>query len=466
MTSKEYRETDNFLPNSWVNRLFKPPIEFAYQLMIYVFIFGSVCHLWLADAWTGDWFVSNIIFVVGLAFLLLRSSTIGWLLTAIASAIPLLFHRDVLTQSVLLLAISGSGFWFQGLGILKPSRLPDFEKRHLGTVAWVGMIAYCFASLHKLNRDFLSAQYSCAVYGFDKLETYYSFTINGLDSALPYMVIAVEISIPILYILKKKFAARVVAILFHIPLTLTMAPAFVFVMAISHAAFIDEEERGQFKHAFLKHWKAILSLAFLTTTISLAIHGSWPEWTMVPREFLLWLSLFWTLIAWKGNTQKPHPHLRPSYPVLAIFVLNCFSPYLGVQYQHSAAMLSNLRIDKGCWNSSVFPESIRLSDDYVRVEKTYFVEPDRIEEYENIVLDQLWSPPQMRQMRRNWCSKSIQPFYLEGTYKQRKFVIEDLCNEEEKWPFDEDGIFGISLFDGALRFQKNLNKVCPQACLH
>lgn len=466
MTSPEYRETNDFLPNTWVNRLFEPPTEYSYQLMIYVFVFGSLCHLWLADAWTGDWTTSNIIFVFGLTFLLLRSASIGWLLTAIASSIPLLFHRDVLTQSALLFAISGSGFLFQTLSILKPTQRNAYEKKHLGTVAWMGMTAYCFAFLHKLNRDFLNPDFSCAIYGFDKLESYYGFTINGLDNYLAYLVLTVEISIPILYLLKKKYAARLVALLFHIPLTLTMAPAFVFVMAISHAAFIDKNEQQDFKLAFIKHRKTIVLLAIIVTSASLFFHGSWPEWTMVPREFLLWFSLFWVVFSRRRSDRTKLAYDRPSYPFLFLISLNFFSPYLGVQYQHSAAMLSNLRIDKGCWNSSIFSESIRINDEYIRVEETYFVEPGRIVEYENIVLDQLWSPPQMRQMRRNWCSKSIQPFYLKGTYKEREFVIQDLCDEAERWPFEDDGILGISVFEDSLRFQKNLNKACPQACVH
>ncbi len=466
MTPTEYSKTEDFLPNTWVNRLFKPPVDPTYQWMIYTYVFAALCHLWLADAWTGDWFVSNVIFVFGLAFLLLRSSTLGWLLTAIAAAIPLLFHRDVLTQSALLLMISTSGFLFQSMGILRPDRRPRYEKRHLATVAWVGMIAYCFAFLHKINREFLNPEYSCAIYGFDKLEAYYNFTLHHLDPFLAYIVLCVEISIPILYLLRKKYAARFIAILFHIPLTLTMAPAFVFVMLISHVAFIDQNERQDLKHVFSKRWNILLGLGVIATMISLLAHGSLPEWTMIPREFLLWLSLFWVVLTWRARERHTTVGLRPSYPILVLFALNCFAPYLGLQYQNSAAMLSNLRIDKGCWNSSVFPESIRISDDYVRITETYFRRPGRIQEYEKIVLEQLWSPPQMHQMRRNWCSKSIRPFYLKGTYKERDFIIQDLCDEKEKWPFDDDGIFGVSLFEGALRFQKNLNKKCPQACLH
>ncbi len=471
MTTEEYRKTDNFHANTWINRLFERPrpthseaIEFGYRLMVSVFIFASLCHLWLADAWTGEWLLSNIIFLIGLFFLLIRASALGWVISALACAIPLFFHRDVLTQSVILLTISFSGFVFTSVCIARPSLREKYLTLHLSTVGWLGMLAYFFAWLHKFNRDFLNPDYSCAVYGFEKVQKYYGFQFSGFDDYLAGIVLVVELSIPFLYLLKQKFAARIVAILFHIPLTLTMAPAFVFVMAISHVAFIDRAERTILWEVLKKRAILLILGAFLATATSLFFHHEWPEWTMIPREFILWFCLFWMILSASQSTKTPYP--RPSFLVLLVFALNCASPYLGVQYQHSAAMLSNLRIDEGCWNSLIIPEGTRLRDEYVRIEKVHFIEPGRIEEYEKIVLEQLWSPPQILQMRRNWCSDAIRPFYMEGTFLGRSFAIQDLCDHGESWPFEDDGIFNVELFPDALRFQKNLYRDCPQSCVH
>jgi hypothetical protein len=128
-------------------------------------------------------------------------------------------------------------------------------------------------------------------------------------------------------------------------------------------------------------------------------------------------------------------------------------------------MVSNLRIDKGCWNHVVVPEQVRLTDDYIRVDEVYFGAPGRNDEYEDIVVRQLWSPPQIRQMRRNWCHPDARPFYLRGEFRGRDFLIEDLC-DGKPLPFEDAGMFGVEVFGDYLRFQKNLERECPQACIH
>ena len=43
-----------------------------------------------------------------------------------------------------------------------------------------------------------------------------------------------------------------------------------------------------------------------------------------------------------------------------ILIVNGMSPYLGVKYRFSVAMLSNLRVDQERWNSYVIPKWVRL----------------------------------------------------------------------------------------------------------
>ena len=153
----------------------------------------------------------------------------------------------------------------------------------------------------------------------------------------------------------------------------------------------------------------------------------------------------------------------------ALFWLHGLTPYTGLQYQHTAAMLSNLRIDTECWNSLVMPESLRLTDEYIRVDRAHFGAPRRLPEYEAVMTEHLWSPPQLRQMIRNWCPDTHRPFYLEGKWRGDSFVIEDLCAHEADatiTPFDKAGVFGTEIFPDFLRFQKNLKRQCPQKCIH
>lgn len=72
----------------------------------------------------------------------------------------------------------------------------------------------------------------------------------------------------------------------------------------------------------------------------------------------------------------------------------------------------------------------------------------------------------IRQMRKNWCRDELRPFYLAGTWRGRTFEIPDLCAPELEWPFVGDGYLGTQFFDDHLRFQRNLYRECPRACIH
>lgn len=55
----------------------------------------------------------------------------------------------------------------------------------------------------------------------------------------------------------------------------------------------------------------------------------------------------------------------------AVLLLNGLSPYLGLKFNYSFAMLSNLRTDDARWNHMIVPEQVRLTryDPYVRVHR-------------------------------------------------------------------------------------------------
>ena len=111
---------------------------------------------------------------------------------------------------------------------------------------------------------------------------------------------------------------------------------------------------------------------------------------MVLREWWLWAlgaGLLWRFPPWTrarlGTRLRPAQRRRrrrrgisPGSPCV-LRILNGLTPYLGVQYQHAGAMVSNLRIDRGCWNHVFVPESGPLTDDYIRVDEVYFGEPGR-----------------------------------------------------------------------------------------
>jgi hypothetical protein len=482
-TANDNHQTMDLKPRGGVVDFFVGPRLARYRLVVWAYVLASASHLWLADAWQLAWVPADLVYVIGLIILVVSGGAAGWLGCLIGLLIPLFFLRDQLTQSGLLAAMALAGTVLVWLDARR-NRAGDERPEIVGllrTLRGLTIATYCLAVLHKLNRDFFAVETGCTTYGVDEVLHYWHLdpgVFSALAPAHPWVTIGFEAAIPLAYLLGRRHLARTLAVAFHIPLTLTMAPAFAFVMAAGHAAFVTDAERRALWLSLQRRGRWLIPVALLITAASLAAHDAWPEPTMIPREFLLWGALLWFVASWRDVRAAVAREETGAGPVahgvarwvprviVSAFVLNGFTPYLGVQYQHTAAMLSNLRVDQGCWNHWFIPEAVRITDDYVRVDEAWFGEPGALEEYEQIVLEQLWSPPQIRQMRRNWCRREIRPFHMHGTYRGREWTIDDLCDESEPWPFEDAGIFGVELFGDYLRFQKNLMRECPQTCIH
>ncbi len=463
----------------------------VYRLVVWCFVVASVSHLLLADAWQWSWLPANLVYLAGLGFLIWRGAFAGWVLSAVGLAVPLLFHRDQLTQSLYLLFVATGGALSTGWAAWRlfvrqaderSGARPSPETwAFLRTVQWLTILAYALAFFHKLNSDFLDPQTSCAVYGLREVTDYWhlpSFEMSAdLATVFPLGILLAEAGIAVLHLVCFRRVAWTIALLFHVFLTFTMAPAFVFVMAVGHAAFATGDDLVRMRTALERRGVWIGAAATGVTAVSLWLHAGPPmQWSMIPREWLLWGTLGLLLVAfppWRGIAWRIRPSRRPRsqlsrwMPAVAatVFLANGLTPYLGVQFQHTAAMVSNLRIDRGCWNHLLVPESVRLRDEYVRIDEVYFGEPGAIPDYEQTVRRQLWSPPRIRQMRRNWCRPEIRPLYLRGTHLGEPFEIDDLC-AGEPLPFGEGRLFGEAVFGDFLRFQKNLERDCPQRCIH
>ncbi|MEM1349810.1 MAG: hypothetical protein AAGI01_14710, partial [Myxococcota bacterium] len=449
-------------------RFFSTPEDPRHEAMRWAFVLAMAAHLWLGDAWHVDWVLGDLFAIVGVTLLLISPGVLGWALCALGCLLPLLFARDHLTQSVLLV-------FFATTAAVALAR-PGSARTRFWRGSWqvVTISTYVFATVHKLNRDFVSAtDASCGPYGVRKLMAYYDVTLAApqwLLDASPHLILTTELSIPVLYLLGRRRLARALAIAFHIPLTLTMAPAFAFVMLAGHAAFLTLDELDTLRRTSASAWRVIAAIACALTTASLLAHGQLTEWTMAPKEALLWGLLLTSLTVLAPSLRKPSPDppnpLTPpgALVVAAAFLFHCVTPYLGLQFQHTGAMLSNLRIDKGCWNSLVFPESMRIRDDYVRIHAAHLAHPGAYPDTEHTLKTQLWTGTQFLQMRRNWCAPHTEPIHIEGTWREERFVLEDLCDAKETLPFVADPSFQV--LPNFLRFQKNLERACPQACMH
>ncbi|MFY0534156.1 hypothetical protein [Nannocystis pusilla] len=130
---------------------------------------------------------------------------------------------------------------------------------------------------------------------------------------------------------------------------LWLALAGLVLLAISHSLY-----RGPNNWAIFAVFQVVLLLAACLAAVGLRDAAG--AWSFAPRRSRLRLP---------GG-----PHHR-SFAVATIALLLALgsSPYLGLKYRYSFAMLSNLRVDDARWNSLVVPRQLRLTrhDPFVHV---------------------------------------------------------------------------------------------------
>lgn len=107
------------------------------------------------------------------------------------------------------------------------------------------------------------------------------------------------------------------------------------------------------------------------------------------------------------------------------------------------------------------PEALRGVDPYIRIDSAsigHGARPAR----ERSVEATLWNVAALHTMRRNWCIPELRPIRYRGQWRGRAFEIADLC--AEGWLDDLPGAAAWPA--GFQRFQKNLLRECPTACVH
>tara|TARA_B100001250_G_C19687878_1_gene738897 strand:- start:133 stop:1068 length:936 start_codon:yes stop_codon:yes gene_type:complete len=306
-------------------------------------------------------------------------------------------------------------------GVVRPG------KDALGSVTWITAGTYWLAALHKVNTSFLNPEMSCAHHAWDQVQDHWSWLPQvNLDSELALGIIFIEIAIGVLLVRRSPWA-WVLGILFHLPLTVTLAPAFGAVMLAGYAASLTPRQIVILRRFTRRNWGRWAIAGSTVATIEGV--SLFPDLAIGP---IMKCFVAGSLLAGFGALIHERLHVdwaRPDITVWTIFCLwiaHGLTPYVGIQYQHTAAMLSNLRIDNECHNSLVFPSSLIISDPYIRIDSAEIGSGQRPKR-ETILESGLWSYPALSTMQENWCIEELRPIRLEGRFEDRRFLIEDLC---------------------------------------
>lgn len=384
-----------------------------------------------------------------------RLSVLAWCAILSGALWSLLANSDWLTQTALIASFSAAGLAGAALG--EPGR-----RAARGAIVGIGAAGYLLAALHKLNRDFIDPELSCANEGLRRLTPFFGDWVatDRAFAAAPHAVLVVEVLLGVSLLVAPR-AGIVLAALFHIGLTLTFEPVFPFVMGIAFVAAgaltpIDRRNRRRAAGILLPC--LIVSLPVLLADAPLV------RWDLPLRLAAMLWAAAWAIAGPRGDTPRTRMSGRGVVAGFALFFIAGLTPYAGTRVQHSAAMLSNLRVDEGCWNHLVIPESVRAVDAYVRIDTARVGAGN--ERLQQILTETLWSTNALRSLRSNWCTPSLRPIEIDGTFQGVRLYYTDLCDEAVPLPVGPGSFGGREWFPRYLRFQKNLPRVCSPACMH
>ncbi len=477
--------------------LWWPTGALRYRVHARLYAVATGLRLTLPDAMAPDWLGVSLLHWLGAAVLFFTGGALGWALCLLAVVLEVLFHSDQLTQSTYfgLVALSAC-LCFIGS---KAGRAARLEQDLAAAVRTLTLGVYLLAGFHKINRDFLDPSVSCASLGLTALSEHYGVgAIERLSgaSAWPAVFIAVELLLVALAVLRPAHAA-LFAVLMHVPLTVLFDSGFVFTMASGWVCLLTEAELRHLGRTLKRSWRLIIALAAPPAVFSLLIapHDRWhtdPDWCV--KEGVMWALVTWLGLAWLRRREavgaaqatvsevqgadgpeaarrhaagdaygwfgafrelrRPQARYWAGLAAAAWFTLGA-TPYLGVNMQHAGAMLSNLRVDPGCYNHLLVPESVRLHDSTVKLTQITLRTPGAAPPAG--ATERVYNSETLPLAARRWCQLSPAGVRLEGERHGAPFTLEDVCAE---------GALPESPLPRLRRFQWNLEQQCPQRCIH
>ena len=408
---------------------------------------ADLIHLALPDFEQSGWLAPGLLILISSLALLRNPYPLAFLLAVFAHAWTLLALRDVLTQSVLLTM-------FAIVGMLVSVR---WQPALFRAMADISAVTYFAAALHKVNENFLEPELSCAVHALEQLGAHWNLWVPAtFEQIAPVTAIVLELTLAVCLLRRSRWF-WVFALIFHLPLMVTLAPAFGLVMMCGAIASIRRREVVNLRRLWSRHRRKLVSVFVLSFALEFLLGVGWLNWTQPPQVGLYVVgcaSLFLCMYPKLKSTYR-------NYWLPTIWFIFCLTPYLGIQVQHTAAMLSNLRIDNGCHNSLIFSEALVGKDTYVRISSAKFG-TDRWGKRVEILEDGLWNEAALFTMRRKWCVEWVRPIALTMQYRGKTIEIDDLCSEGSLNFFPSF----FQTLPQYQRFQKNLTRNCHQACIH
>ncbi len=266
--------------------------------------------------------------------------------------------------------------WFAVLAAVL-QRQATQEAVQLWLLRLATVMALAFATLHKCNLDFLAVKTSCATLLGERLATRWSLPWGAPS---PAQVIGGEALALVLLLVWPRIGALALLVL-ATGLGHVGPYAFNALLAAMAVAFVPASDVALWHTRARKTWPVLVVAATAVGSLSQHIyHGKAAWWPFFAFELVVVVAAWLVVLGWQrhgfGLQWRPQWRLPSELPLrrlcqvaVAFWLVQGFSPYMGLKMRLSFAMLSNLRADDSRWNSAVVPQWLlpRRSDGRVHV---------------------------------------------------------------------------------------------------
>jgi len=337
------------------------------------------------------------------------------------------------------------------------------------------LAALVFAGLHKLNVDFMAPQTSCATLLGRRLAEQWSLPAIPLS---PLGVVLAEGLAPVLLIFYPRLGALGLVVL-AAGLGHVGPYAFNALLVALALAFLPNAAGEAWARRARRWWPALLVALPAVGLASLRLYqgpDDWWPYLLFEATLVLgaWLVLIHPGADDRASRWRPALPARPWLPgrfahrslcaYAALFMtLHGLSPYLGLKFRLSFAMLSNLRADDDRWNSLVVPRAVHLgaTDPFVHVLGAYDPAgaPVKARAKDRDALRPGTYGPQEFRRRYEEAVRRGQPMRLQVRYLGVERGFGDLRFDPELRAFAA-GLPRMPLFQSVLSGSR------PQACVH
>jgi hypothetical protein len=253
---------------------------------------------------------------------------------------------------------------------------------------WCLVLFYAFAAFAKLNSDFLNSAVSCSTFYFDETVRSLGFVApvavrtGGLANYLPLATAMIEMSVPVLLLIRRTRALGVVLGLgFHSVVALDRVHPFVDFSAVLAALFLlflpahfASQAAGYLQGRGARlviPWVAAAVVVLAARSVGrntvvqlVSSFGTWLLWYVFDAAVLLGVGLW---LARHGRHTLDQPfRLRGRGPIWlaavpVLLVINGLLPYVELRTGYAYTMYSNLRMVDGKSNHLIVKASLPLA---------------------------------------------------------------------------------------------------------